>query len=173
MSSSVRIVGREKPVVVEEGSTLLDVVRAAGFSVAADCGGAGKCGRCRIKVVEGASRVPPSEAEVRRIGAKEVEAGFRFACCHGVSDGLVLDVVEEMYRQEVYKRLGIGIGTPLPLCVSFRKVPLSDESIDDSLKHAGVADKVDWVAVLPDALEPGNPGRAPHTEVSSSGRMAI
>src|SRR5208337_1780269 len=107
MSPAIRILGRQKPITVEDGSTLLDALVAAGFSVAADCGAKGKCGRCKVKVHKGASRLPLSKAEAKRIGDLEAARGFRLACQHAAVDGLVLEVVEELYRQEVYKKLGI------------------------------------------------------------------
>lgn len=155
MSSSIHIVGRQTPVELEDGATLLDAVLEAGFSVPADCGGKGKCGRCKVKIVAGAWQVPPNDMEIARLGKKDVEAGFRFACSHEAADGIVLDVVEEIYRQEVYKQLGIGIGKPLPLNPAFRQIPLSEETLEDALAGAGLSEaEVDWDALLPDCSEP-------------------
>ncbi|MEN6438589.1 MAG: ASKHA domain-containing protein [Syntrophobacter sp.] len=155
MSISIRITGRDKPVIVEEGATLLDVLHAAGYSVSADCGGTGKCGRCRVKAIEGASRLPLSPAEETRIGKEEASSGVRFACRHEAVDGLVLEVIEELYRQETYKRLGIGMGHPLPLNPAFRMVPLpSRPTVEEALADAGLTVDVDWSALLPDASDP-------------------
>ncbi|MGA3116074.1 MAG: ASKHA domain-containing protein [Syntrophobacteraceae bacterium] len=173
MSPSVRIIGREKPVFVEEGSTLLDVIQAGGFSVSADCGGTGKCGRCRIRVVEGAAMVPASTEEASHIEKKEVESGLRFACRHQAAEGLVLEVVEEVYRQEVYKRLGIGIGNPLPVSPSFRFVPLPDSSVEDALVKAGLAGDVDWASLLPDSWGSGFYSDENPLNSDSSGPAAV
>ncbi|MFZ0928418.1 MAG: ASKHA domain-containing protein [Syntrophobacteraceae bacterium] len=173
MSPSVRIIGREKPVFVEEGSTLLDVIQAGGFSVSADCGGTGKCGRCRIRVVEGAAMVPASAEEASRIEKKEVESGLRLACLHQAAEGLVLEVVEEVYRQEVYKRLGIGIGNPLPVSPSFRFVPLQDSTVEDALVKAGLAGDVDWVSLLPDSRGSGFYSDENPLNSDSSGPAAV
>lgn len=178
MSISIRISGRDKPVIVEEGSTLLDALHSAGFSVSADCGGTGKCGRCRIRVVEGASSMPLSKVEEARISKEEADSGIRFACSHEAIDGLVLEVVEELYRQETYKRLGIGMGNPLPLNPSFRKVPLSPHpTIEGSLACAGLSTDVDWSAVLPDATDPRfideQPSSTSETDGSSRAQTAV
>ncbi len=161
MSPAIRILDREKPITVADGSTLLDAIVAAGFSVAADCGAKGKCGRCKVKVHEGASGLPLSKMEAKRIGDLDAAQGFRLACQHEAVDGLVLEVVEELYRQEVYKRLGIGLGRPLPLSPSIRTVPLPDGEIESALAKAGLLKDVDWLAILPDAEPPRSPAGEP------------
>ena len=183
MSPAIRILGRQKPITVEEGSTLLNALVAAGFSVAADCGGKGKCGRCKVKVHKGAPRLPLSKTEAKRIGDLEAARGFRLACQHAVVDGLVLEVVEELYRQEVYKRLGIGLGRPLPLSPSIRTVPLPGGEIESALAAAGLLKDVDWLAILPDAgrwrspagetpaVSAGPPTACRSALVTESGRM--
>ncbi|MEM5785727.1 MAG: 2Fe-2S iron-sulfur cluster-binding protein, partial [Syntrophobacteraceae bacterium] len=152
MSTSVRFVGRKEPVFVDEGSTILDAVSGGGFSIPADCGGLGKCGRCRVKVVEGAPALTPSKAETARIGAEDIESGIRLACCHEVTDGLLIEIVEEIYRKEGYKRLGVGIGEPLPLGPAFRSTPLGDGNLEEAFDEAGLTGK-DWAALFPDVSE--------------------
>ena len=61
-----------------QGVDLLTISREAGVSIAAICGGAGTCGRCRVRVLEGEVS-PPSEAERHLLG-DDVEAGVRLAC---------------------------------------------------------------------------------------------
>ncbi len=170
MSPTIRILGRQKPISVEDGATLLDALVAAGFSVAADCGGRGKCGRCKVKVHQGARLLPLSKTEARRIGEAEAAQGLRLACQHAAVDGLVLEVVEELYRQEVYKRLGIGLGRPLPLNPSIRVVPLPGGEIDGALAAAGLLKDVDWLAILPDAG--GGRALAGETPAASAGPPA-
>ena len=56
--SSVRVqLGSKSFIIdVENGSTLLTALRAAGFTLPAACGGRGKCGKCRVSV-NGVSRL--------------------------------------------------------------------------------------------------------------------
>jgi len=155
MSPNVRIVGRQMPVSVKEGETLLDVLLDAGFSISADCGGKGRCGRCKVRIVEGTTELPLSQTEMRRLSEEEIAAGFRLACQQKVAEGLVLEVVEEIYRQEVYKRLGIGIGKPLPLAPHVRKIPLPEgKGLEVAFEESGLSGDIDWAAVLPDAVDP-------------------
>lgn len=155
MSPNVHIVGRQTPISVQEGESLLSALLAAGFLISADCGGKGKCGRCKVRVVEGTTSLPLSPLEMGRLSKEEIAAGFRLACRQKVSEDLVLEVVEEIYRQEVYKRLGIGAGKPLPLAPYVRKVLLPEgKSLEAALDELDLAEDIDWAAVLRSAVDP-------------------
>ena len=43
------------------GTTLLDAVEAAAVPIASECGGSGRCGLCRVRVVSGSSRLSPMD----------------------------------------------------------------------------------------------------------------
>ena len=59
--------------------TLLDVARRAGAPLGNSCGGVGVCGRCRVRLVEGAENVTaPTTVEVRF--SKGFTEGERMAC---------------------------------------------------------------------------------------------
>ena len=87
MSPTIRILGREKPISVAAGATLLDAITAAGYAVAADCGARGKCGRCKIKVLEGVAALPLTPIEAKRLGELEATQALRLACQHEAVDG--------------------------------------------------------------------------------------
>lgn len=42
--------GRSRTIPLPEGETLLSVLRRAGYSIPAACGGKGRCGKCRVPV---------------------------------------------------------------------------------------------------------------------------
>ncbi len=71
--------------------TLLDAARRAGVALAAICGGAGSCGRCRVRVMSG-DVSSPSETEIRRLGADAVAQGMRLACQTRVYGGVTVYV---------------------------------------------------------------------------------
>jgi uncharacterized 2Fe-2S/4Fe-4S cluster protein (DUF4445 family) len=65
--------------VVHPDMTLLDAAQSTGVEIAAVCGGAGSCGKCRIQHIEG--RLSPPSADEREIFTEtELAAGFRLAC---------------------------------------------------------------------------------------------
>ena len=64
---------------VNAGSTVLEAGREAGLILAANCGGNGLCGRCRVTVL--GEHIPaPTEAEYQALSQVELEAGQRLAC---------------------------------------------------------------------------------------------
>jgi len=64
---------------VPAGSTVLEAARRAGLPLAADCGGQGTCGQCRVTVSAGPVSAP-KEAEVRLAAAGLLGPGERLAC---------------------------------------------------------------------------------------------
>lgn len=70
--------GRQAAVL--KGTTLLEAAAAAGLDVEGDCGGRGTCGKCRVRVLDGAVASPPTAAEERHLTAAARRDGWRLAC---------------------------------------------------------------------------------------------
>ena len=66
------------PVSIEcnAGDNLLELARRANVAIDAPCSGNGSCGKCRVKLIEGAVETIPS----RHITDEEYEAGWRLSC---------------------------------------------------------------------------------------------
>ena len=66
------------PVAIEcnAGDNLLELARRANVAIDAPCSGNGSCGKCRVKLVEGALETIKS----RHISDEEYEAGWRLSC---------------------------------------------------------------------------------------------
>ena len=67
------------------GASLLDAALDAGIFIPASCGGAGTCGRCKVKVFE-----TVETSEIEKVPVKERAEGYVLACrsvphgrCHG------------------------------------------------------------------------------------------
>jgi uncharacterized 2Fe-2S/4Fe-4S cluster protein (DUF4445 family) len=71
----------------EEGSFVLDAARAAGVMIPAPCGGRGVCGKCAIKVTQGAPDPPDAE---ELTGLKLAPKGVRLACRMRVNGPLTI-----------------------------------------------------------------------------------
>ncbi|SHJ81477.1 ASKHA domain-containing protein [Desulfofundulus thermosubterraneus] len=67
----------------EAGQTVIQAARGMftpeSGGISAPCGGKGLCGRCRVRLVEGEFS-PPNEVELRLLGKKGLEEGYRLAC---------------------------------------------------------------------------------------------
>ena len=58
------------------GGSLLDAALDAGIFIPASCGGAGACGRCKVKVLEGSV----DTSEIEKVSLKERAEGYVLAC---------------------------------------------------------------------------------------------
>ncbi|MDR1535496.1 MAG: ASKHA domain-containing protein, partial [Planctomycetota bacterium] len=77
-----------RTVEVAPGTSLLDACRQAGFFLPSPCGGAGLCGKCRVRIVAG-EPLPAGRPEPR-LSREEVAAGWRSSCLLSGYGDLVL-----------------------------------------------------------------------------------
>ncbi len=96
--------GRRGP--VEEGKTLLEASRELGVDIEAICGGAKKCGKCKIKIEEGffekfniESKMehlsPLQEEEMPFLTEEMIKDNYRLACIAKVQGDVLVFVPEE------------------------------------------------------------------------------
>ncbi|MFU8855707.1 MAG: ASKHA domain-containing protein [Deferrisomatales bacterium] len=87
--------------VYREAENLLRVAMVAGVHVNASCGGAGTCGKCKVKIREGEHRTQTSS----KLSKAEWDEGYRLACQTEILGDLVVDVpVESRYEKAVLAR---------------------------------------------------------------------
>lgn len=68
-----------KIVNINKNSTLLNAAQKIGLPLASACGGVGKCGQCRIKILKGnVSSISNTEKNI--LSKKNLEEGLRLAC---------------------------------------------------------------------------------------------
>ncbi len=70
---------RSSEYIVERGTTLLEALKAVGVFVPSPCGGNGKCGKCKVRVIEGSGEEVSSE-ELNHLTVEEIDQGYRLAC---------------------------------------------------------------------------------------------
>ncbi|MBD5088027.1 MAG: DUF4445 domain-containing protein [Clostridiales bacterium] len=97
----------------KEGESVLRCAQNAGVSCENICGGKGTCGKCKVKVEIGEFNAVTKEEE-RYFTAKELEAGYRLACClypkywFKACEVLVVHSTEEQ-KEFVFETEGDGI----------------------------------------------------------------
>ena len=85
-----------------EGETLLAILRQAGITVSAPCGGGGTCGKCRV-IASGALSALTAE-ERRFLPENEMARGVRLACqCLALGDFTVRLNVESLQVETDYR----------------------------------------------------------------------
>jgi uncharacterized 2Fe-2S/4Fe-4S cluster protein (DUF4445 family) len=75
---SVRFKPQNIDIEVERGTSLLKAVSKAGLHLETDCGGMGRCGKCKVVVHKGATALTPREREY--LTPFEIENKVRLAC---------------------------------------------------------------------------------------------
>ncbi len=87
--------------VYREAENLLRVAMVAGVHINASCGGAGTCGKCKVKILQGDYRAKPSS----KLTHDEWDKGYRLACQTEILGDLVVEVpVESRYEKAVLAR---------------------------------------------------------------------
>jgi 2Fe-2S ferredoxin len=94
--------GNTREVEGRDGWSVMEILRDAGFDIAAECGGACACATCHVYVTDGwyAKLPEPSEAEIDMLDmALAVEPGSsRLSCqviCSDATDGIKVTVAPE------------------------------------------------------------------------------
>ncbi len=100
----ITFVPMERTLTAGTGETLLDVAMAAGIHINASCGGNGACGKCRIRIKEGATDAPPHPG----VSQEEYAAGVRLACqAHALTDVVVeIPLESQVDRGGLSRRAG-------------------------------------------------------------------
>jgi uncharacterized 2Fe-2S/4Fe-4S cluster protein (DUF4445 family) len=86
--ATVRFLPEEVTAEAPLGSLLLDVALDSGVFVPASCGGAGSCGRCKVKILEGGVEA----LEMEKIRPEERAQGYVLACQARVVGDVVVEI---------------------------------------------------------------------------------
>ncbi len=87
-----------RPVTVQTGTLLTEAAREAGVEITQPCGGQGRCGRCMVKVSEGAIR----RRSTLRLTKEDVTRGYALACQSVVEGDVAITVPPQ---EKVERRL--------------------------------------------------------------------
>ncbi len=79
-----------KEVLIKDGDNLLQASHQAGININSECGGEGVCGRCKVKIVEGA--VDRNTSSTTFLTKDELQQGYVLACQTEVHNDLVVSV---------------------------------------------------------------------------------
>jgi len=94
-----------KEVKGEEGRTILDFAREAGVYIDSQCNGKGKCGKCKVRILDGTTS-PFTREESAFVRDSEKEMGFRLACMTRISsDATVLVPEEDILSSSASKKM--------------------------------------------------------------------
>ena len=117
------------------GQTIFEALQKSDLKLESDCGGMGKCGKCKVQVLS--SLGPPSKAAAELLSNQEIKQGMRLACRTPMHKDVLIQIGEIDPDQEYYQILKTG-ERPLiyfdPL-IQKRLVMLPPEERDQGLSH--------------------------------------
>lgn len=75
----------------QKGDNVMNIAAKANVFIEGNCGGRGKCGKCKVKVISGRT-VEPDTFERSVLTEREINDGYRLACRLTVEDNLKIEV---------------------------------------------------------------------------------
>jgi uncharacterized 2Fe-2S/4Fe-4S cluster protein (DUF4445 family) len=93
---TIQLTSENLEIRAEADQTVLEALIGAGIFLRTDCGGKGGCGKCRVKIVGGASGgvAAPDESEIKILGQSDISGGIRLACRLKISGDISLEIPE-------------------------------------------------------------------------------
>ena len=80
----------DQEIYITPGTTVKDAINLAKFDFDFPCGGRGKCGKCRLRIAEGA--VAPAKTDTEHLDPVEIAQGYRLACVTQINNDMVIEI---------------------------------------------------------------------------------
>ncbi len=90
----------ERNITVNGGKSLLSMLTAEKIFIPSACGGRGTCGLCKLKVLEGAGPLLPTE--IPYLSKEETESNVRLSCQVKVRNDLNIEIPPELFAIRKY-----------------------------------------------------------------------
>lgn len=91
MSVKVKFISE---VEVKDEKRLSKAAKEAGIKLDYPCDGKGKCGKCKVKVIEG-KLDDPTEREIKLLGEDKLKDGYRLACQARIVEDSVIEILNK------------------------------------------------------------------------------
>jgi Na+-transporting NADH:ubiquinone oxidoreductase subunit F len=95
------LINEEKELVVEGGNPLLFSLMGEGIFIPSACGGKGTCALCKVRVLDGAGPVLPTEKPY--LSPEEAEENVRLSCQVKVRNDLKIQIPEELFNIKEFR----------------------------------------------------------------------
>ncbi len=140
-----------KAISVMAGESLLQAMRRERLPLTNVCNGQGSCGKCKVRLVKGAS--PATVSDSKHLTRQELDQNIRLACQVVPQDGMVIQVMSE---NENYDRKEASLHpddfTGMQIDPGIKKVLLilKEPSLNNAHGHWGrMADELDRQGIVP------------------------
>jgi uncharacterized 2Fe-2S/4Fe-4S cluster protein (DUF4445 family) len=91
---------------VERGTSVLKAAFQAGLRLDAECGGMGRCGKCRVMVTKGVSSITPKEREY--LTPYDIKNKIRLACQANVQASTVVSILSTPSAKDQILEAGVS-----------------------------------------------------------------
>lgn len=109
---TIQVNGRQD-ITARTGNRLLSALADDGIAIPSSCGGAGTCGQCRVKVIEG--RTPALQTEAALLSRRDIADGVRLACQITLRDNISVSLPESLLQAKSWDCTVISSRTVAPL----------------------------------------------------------
>ncbi len=96
---------------VKKSTKLIDCLAKNGIPIIATCGGKGRCGSCRVRIIT--PQKPPAERETLFIPQSALKQGYRLACQHKITHDMTIDIPR--LKKVKFTRLNANYGLALDI----------------------------------------------------------
>ncbi|MFW6035066.1 MAG: ASKHA domain-containing protein [Halothermotrichaceae bacterium] len=121
--------GEENKIKAPSSSNLLDILQNNGINISAPCAGQGKCGKCKVKIVNSFSSDQLKKKELELLSQEEVDKGVRLACRTIVDRDMTIYVDESSINEDntmEIKKDSVSIDTGLKTDFNKEKLVSTD-----------------------------------------------
>ncbi|MBW2611715.1 MAG: DUF4445 domain-containing protein [Deltaproteobacteria bacterium] len=92
---NIYIRSEDKTISAQSGQTLLEALVESGVLLRADCGGRGRCGKCKIQIINpGDTGTDDKLPESGVLSQAEIDAGYRLGCRVDITGDMTVDIPE-------------------------------------------------------------------------------
>lgn len=164
----------------KEGASLLELLRSHGIYVSAACGGKGTCGKCKVQMLSGATKI--GEMDRNHLSEEELEAGWRLACTAypkddcwvklGRSDESGFEAVAEHSRDGERKNLIGGRPGKVPIISDIIDAEAATEATATVASGYDIAIDIGTTTIAMELIE-GSTGEGLHTVTSVNHQRAF
>jgi len=112
----------------------MEAAQALGVDISSLCGGQGKCGKCKVRVLGGLRAVSePTEIEMKHLSEEEVRDGFRLACTTRLGASSVIHVpLRSRIGSQRLQTAGLEVPVKLDPLVKKYRVTMPPPSLQDA-----------------------------------------